>query len=316
MLESPRMTQDYALSEHALAQTMPAGEHNLDHVAHFVPDIEAASSALIKLGFTLTPFSPQSHKPDPDGPLVPAGTGNRCVMLEQGYLEFLTPTHDTPIAAQLRTAMDRYVGVHLVALGTAAPGIDYDRLQRNGFGPLPTLSLQRPIGTETGEETARFSVLRVPPGVMAEGRIQFCQHHTPQWVWQDRWTSHANGVVALRAVIIVVPDLDEAAERYGKYIGMPAVVAGATRRITTRRGDVILMDATTAKQHLGIKPPAMPWIAGYVLLTRDMDAAVKAARKARYKVVETPSHVVVTLPRVLGGRLIYQPETQSSVELR
>jgi hypothetical protein len=316
MLESPRMTSTESLPAYALAQTLPVGEHNLDHVAHFVPDIEAASTALTRLGFTLTPFSPQSHKPDPEGPLVPAGTGNRCVMLEQGYLEFLTPTHDTPIAAQLRASIDRYVGVHLVALGTAAPQIDYDRLQRNGFGPLPTLSLQRPIGTEAGEETARFSVLRVPPGVMAEGRIQFCQHHTPQWVWQERWISHANGVVALRAVIIVVPDLDEAADRYAKYIGMPAVVVGTTRRITTRRGDIILMDGPTAKQHLGIKPPAMPWIAGYVLLTRDMEAALKAARKARYKIVETPTHAVVTMPRVLGGRLIYQSENQSSVELR
>jgi len=41
-------------------------------------------------------------------------------MLERGYLEFLTPTGATPIADQLRSAMQRYVGIHLVALGTAA----------------------------------------------------------------------------------------------------------------------------------------------------------------------------------------------------
>ena len=33
--------------------------------------------------------------------LVPAGTGNRCVMLRRGYLEFLSPTVETPMADQL-----------------------------------------------------------------------------------------------------------------------------------------------------------------------------------------------------------------------
>jgi hypothetical protein len=91
----------------------------LDHVAHFVPHVDSASSALEKLGFTLTPFSEQSHRTEPGGPVMPAGAGNRCVMLEQGYLEFLTPTGDTPVAGQLRTAIKRYTGPHLVAFGTS-----------------------------------------------------------------------------------------------------------------------------------------------------------------------------------------------------
>ena len=125
---------------------MPApGALNVDHVAHFVPDIDAASAALESLGFTLTPFSAQSHRLEPGGPLVPAGTGNRCVMLRSGYLEFLTPTADTPVAQQLRAAMERYVGVHLVAFGTGAPEADRTRLEAQGFDPLPAVSLQRPI---------------------------------------------------------------------------------------------------------------------------------------------------------------------------
>ena len=56
-----------------------------------MPHVEGASAALEQLGFTLTPFSPQSHRLEPGGPLVPAGTANRCVMLERGYLEFVTP---------------------------------------------------------------------------------------------------------------------------------------------------------------------------------------------------------------------------------
>ena len=100
----------------------------IDHAAHFVPDIDAAGAALERLGYTLTPFSAQSHRLKADGPLVSAGTGNRCVMLERGYLEFLTPTGDTPMADQLRRAIARYLGIHLIAFGTDAPEADHARL--------------------------------------------------------------------------------------------------------------------------------------------------------------------------------------------
>src|SRR3954470_2972595 len=150
----------------ARSQVPEKGTLVLDHVAHFVPDADAAADALQKLGFTVTPFSPQSHRPTPDAALVPAGTGNRCVMLKRGYLEFLTPTADTPVANQLRESIGRYTGVHLVALGTADPEADRARLEAGGFKPAPVLGLQRPIGTPDGEQTARFGVSRVPSGTM------------------------------------------------------------------------------------------------------------------------------------------------------
>src|SRR5690242_6418655 len=114
-------------------QVPERGQLNIDHVAHFVAHSDAAAAALSSLGFTLTPFSAQSHRLTPDGPLVPAGSGNRCAMFEYGYLEFLTPTHDTPVANQLRNAISRYVGVHLIAFGTATPDIDHARLAHAGF---------------------------------------------------------------------------------------------------------------------------------------------------------------------------------------
>ena len=92
----------------AAAQAPRAGKLSLDHVAHFVPDIDAASTAFQALGFTLTPFSAQMHRLEDGGPLVPAGAGNRCVMLERGYIECLTPTADTVIADQLNAAIARY----------------------------------------------------------------------------------------------------------------------------------------------------------------------------------------------------------------
>ena len=288
------------------AQVPPAALLNVDHVAHFVPDIDAASAALERLGFTLTPFSPQSHRLEPEGPLVPAGTGNRCVMLERGYLEFLTPTLDTPVADPLRAAIARYIGVHLIAFGTSAPERDHTRLATEGFEPLPPVALQRPIGTESGEDTARFTVVRVPPGRMAEGRIQFCRHHTPQLLWQRRWLEHRNGVLGIAGVFLCAADPEEAAARYSRFTGLEAKRAESTWRIETARGVLVFVQAQTLERSFHVTAPALPWIAGYVLECKAPGATRDYLSRAGAEVTTMArGHLLVPLPPALGGIIVF-----------
>lgn len=297
------------------AQVPPAGALNLDHVAHFVPDTDAASAALERLGFTLTPFSPQSHRLEPEGPLVPAGTGNRCVMLERGYLEFLTPTLDTPVADQLRAAIARYVGVHLIAFGTAAPERDHARLASEGFEPLPPVALQRPISTQSGAATARFTVVRVPPGRMAEGRIQFCRHHTPQLLWQRRWLEHRNGALGITGVVVCVADPKEAAERYGRFTGLEAKMRDSTWRIETARGVLVFVQAQTLERSVHLTAPAVPWIAGYQLECKSPDATREYLTRAGVEVITmTRGHLLVSLPPALGGIVMFAAPGASAPE--
>ena len=290
------------------SQVPQAGELTVDHIAHFVPDIGAAGAALEALGFTLAPFSEQSHRLSAGGPLVPAGTGNRCVMLERGYLEILTPTADTPVANQLRAAIQRYLGGHLIAFGSAAPDLDYARLEKLAYEPLTPVALQRPISTVNGEETARFTVVRVPPWKMPEGRIQFCQHHTPELLWQRRWVEHRNGAVGLSAVLLCVEDPDETAQRYDGYTGLPSTADGPARHIQTARGTLTFVDPATLARVLGLSAPALPWIAGYALESRDLDATRAAVRRAAVRVIEMPGNrFAVALPQALGGAAIFEP---------
>ncbi len=292
----------------ASAQVPAPGELVLDHVAHFVPHIDAASSALEKLGFTLTPFSAQSHRSEPGGPLVPAGAGNRCVMLDRGYLEFLTPTGDTPIASQLRASIKRYVGVHLIAFGTTAPEVDRTRLAKGGFSPLDPVSLQREIDTEHGRETARFTVVRVPPGTMAEGRIQFCQQHTPDLLWQPRWMGHANHASGLTGMILCVTDAQEAAQRYARYTGLLAQVSGSVWRVATPRGYLLFLDPDALRRRLDVAPPALPWIAGTVLTSENMAATGEHLRESGVPVhVLGNRRLLVKLPPAVGGIGIFEP---------
>jgi len=294
-------------TQNPATQPPSPGKLNIDHIAHFVPHIDAAGAALEQAGFTLTPFSEQSHRLEPGGPLVPAGGGNRCVMLSEGYLEFLTPTADTPIAHQLRLAIQRYTGVHLIALGTTTPEADHARLQKNGYAPLPPVALQREIGTSDGTDTARFTVVRVPPGTMAEGRIQYCQQHTPQLLWQPRWLTHPNHARSLAAVILCVADPQEAAQRYARYTGLLAQVAATHWRIDTQRGALLFATPNVIEQQFGITAPSLPWIAGYVL-TSDDTAATQQVLKHNgcdTRALEA-GRALMQWPGSVGGFVLFQ----------
>lgn len=287
------------------AQPPSPGRLNIDHIAHFVPHIDAASAALEQAGFTLTPFSAQSHRLEAGGPLVPAGAGNRCVMLREGYLEFLTPTGDTPIAQQLRAAIQRYTGVHLIAFGSSNAGADHARLDKNGFAPLPAVALQREIGTVDGSGTARFTVVRVPPGTMAEGRIQYCQQHTPELLWQPRWTTHANHARGLAAVIVCVDNPQEAAQRYARFTGLLAQVSGSQWRIDSQRGALLFVTPEALQRTLGMQAPSLPWIAGYVLNSDDLDSTRRHLDDAQCQVSNISGRLLLEWPGTVGGFVLF-----------
>jgi hypothetical protein len=304
------------MNEIADGQLPPPGKISLDHVAHFVPEVDAASDALARLGFTLTPFSPQSHRLQPDGPLVPAGTGNRCVMLRAGYLEFLTPVADTPVASQLRTATGRYVGVHLIAFGTSDALSDHARLKHAGFSPLEPVALQRQIETPQGMDTARFTVVRVPPGTMAEGRIQYCQHLTPQLVWQPRWLAHANGATGLTGVLLCVEDPREAAQRYARFTGLAPQVSGVAWRIDTARGSLAFIDPALCRRTFGVGPPSLPWLAGYTLACSDLTRARTVLTRNGMAQHPMPNErFFVAMPPALGSLLVFEPAGSAPVSL-
>src|SRR5438874_3342455 len=167
-------------------QRPPPGELYLDHVSHFVADLDAAARVCEALGLRVTPSSVQRT---PEGPV---GASNRCVMLEDGYIELLSPTHDTPAANRMRGLMARYAGVQLVCFGTPDAEGERQRLDAQGFEAQAMLELER----EVDGGKARFSVVRAEPAKMPEGRIQFVEQRTPELLWREAEVN----ALSLRAV--------------------------------------------------------------------------------------------------------------------
>jgi hypothetical protein len=271
----------------AQRQRPAPGELNLDHVAHFVPDLGAAAAVWEQLGFVVTPVSHHEVAGKP------AGTSNRCVMLEGGYIELLAPSKenatDTPNAERVRTRMQRFVGVHLACFGTPDAAAEQARLGAHGFEPEPVVHLQREI--ETGESVG-FRVVYVPPGKMPEGRVQYCEHLTPHQVWREGFVNPFR----LRAVYVVADDPEEVAARWGRFGGLLPRPEDGLVRLDTARGHVFLGSQKYIVRLLG-SAPAAPALAGYALSCDDPQHFLDQCRSNGLPVRNN----AVALPPALGG---------------
>jgi hypothetical protein len=296
----------------AFRQTAGPGEIFLDHIAHWVTDIVEAAAAMERLGFTLTLYTEHTNSTAPGEPILPAGSANRCIMLREGYLELLTPTADTAISRELRAGIARYTGVHLIAFNCDDAEAQRTRLMAGGFYQRPVVDLRRITETEDGGSgSLRFTVIRPMPGTMAEGRIQFLTHHTPDLLWQERWMRHANTAERLTDVAICVADPDEAAGRYRRYLGREAERIDGGWLISCDRGRIALLTRTRLEASLpGVKIPTLPYIAGYGVRCRDLDACRVCLKRNQIVYRElTDNMVAVTAPAALGGSLLFTGDT-------
>ena len=156
-----------------------------------------------------------------------------------------------------------------------------------------------------GEGLARFSVVRAAPGKMPEGRIQYCIHHTPELLWQDRWIDHPNGAIAIDSVIIVVSDMAEALPRYQRFTGRrPQSRPDGTAVLALDHGTVILGGPETPLT--GTPPKTLPFVAAYGVKVRDLKATADLLAKNGVAADATVSGVIsVEGGPALGGTVVF-----------
>jgi len=259
----------------------------LDHVSHFVADLDAAAEVFERLGLAVTPLSVQ-HTPEG---LV--GASNRCVMLAEGYIELLMPTHDTPAANRMRGLMARYAGVQLLCFGTPDAEGERQRLDTRGFIAQPMLNLERKVG----KRTARFEVVRAEPAKMPEGRIQFVRQLTPELLWRKPDVND----LGLSSVFVVAEDPPQVAARWAAFASLLPRPLEDRIVLETERGRVEIAQRNVLRELLGEAPPA-PALAGYALKCKDPKAFLARCSKASLDVRGS----AVVLPPALGGAWLIQ----------
>jgi hypothetical protein len=237
----------------------------LDHVGVVGRDVAALAAAFERLGFCLTPLARHEG----------GRTGNRNIMLRQGYLELLSVVGGGH-SATLDRFLARYDGIHILAFAIDDPDATLARLRRAGIGEAAIMRTERAVDDADPDGPRAGFTLITTPDVPA-GRVHLIRHDTPDALWQDRFLHHPNRAVALEEVIIVSDQPAQAAAGLSLRAGRPLLPDPAGGyRLALQRGCVRIVAADAARAVLpDIAPPSVPWIAGVTVRTDDRTVALR-----------------------------------------
>jgi catechol 2,3-dioxygenase-like lactoylglutathione lyase family enzyme len=274
---------------------------SLDHVGIAGRDLDALARAYAALGFTLSPFA-QHHAPGADGVVRPIGTGNRCAMLRQGYLELIAVVDPALPSNTLDRFLARYEGLHIIAFGIDDAEAELARLREAGIAIPGIAWLERPVDTPDGVRTARFARLPLPEA--PEGRIQLIRHLTPELLWQPGLLDHPNRAVSLLEAVLVVDDPAAVAARLGRLAGAAARAEGAGHVVPLGAGRLRIVPQSAAGELFpGLAVPCLPFIAGLVIGTDDGAASIARLAAGRGRAV--PGGFLVDAAHAGGAALLF-----------
>lgn len=175
----------------------------LDHVVINVgPQLDEAADRFQRLGFQLTERGHHS-----------LGSSNHLAIFDNNYLELLGYEPDR---GNLRRELwQSPIGLSGLVWKTRDADATYRHLQQQQLADTPPNAFFRPVILPDGsEQEARFRTVRLNAERVPNGRSFFCQHLTPDAVWQTAWQQHPNGVTQIREFVIAADRPDEAAEVY------------------------------------------------------------------------------------------------------
>lgn len=189
---------------------MKDGLLDIDHLMVSVPDAQSAGRAFEKLGFTVTPLSTMP------------GLANRLVCFPDtdfeggvcNYIELMGLTNVAAAPAPVPELLSRRNGPVSTVLAAGNARISRDQLAERGMQLGPPIELQRQWHLPNGETLALAFAVAIPQLDQSPFYWNFCQHRTPHHYVRSDFTTHANTITRLSAVIAVHEDPVEAARHY------------------------------------------------------------------------------------------------------
>ena len=191
----------------------------LDHAVINVKfEMDRAAPLFEGLGFTITPRGYHS-----------LGSINHLMIFGTDYLELIgLPAGIENPRPEIANSP---LGINGLVFKADDVDTTYARLDELGLAGDPPMSFTRPVALGGAEHTARFRTVKVRPDVFAAGRVYFCEHGTPHLVWRDEWSTHANGVTAIREFVVVAAEPEATAARYADVAGAADIAGGAAEQV-------------------------------------------------------------------------------------
>lgn len=227
----------------------------LDHTGQMRADLDAGAAAWERLGFLLSPETPQQGAMPGTSGMQSWATANRCALFHEGYLELIgirAPDRFNPWAH----FMARHEGAHIAAFRCASADEAWPGMAAQGFAP----PVQRARSTPAGE--MRFRNIFSRDERWPEGRIIVIEHQTPEILWRPELLEHPNGASALRQCLFLSDTPAELAARLASFGADPA-------------GYAVLSAWDFAAMFPGEAAPPLPCMAGQVIAFTDPDRAIR-----------------------------------------
>lgn len=322
------------------------GVTGLHHVGLVVSDIGAARAAYTRLGFVVPPATFPALPPGPGQQPQAFGAGNTHITFASTFLELATVVDDTsngPAAdrirpedqrlhvihapdaalerlttviaettARLRSALDRFEGLHILALQTTDADAVATRMRAAGVPTSGVQRLQRPIETADGTRIEPIGYLELDePSLTPEGRLAVAENPPTDVLAVQVVPDHPNGATALTEVHLSAPDadLDLIIDRYHRYLDLAARADGPSWAFELEQARVVVTPVSRLPEVL---PGAAartdgPAIAGCTLTVRDLAATAEHFSSRDVSYSEHNGRIVVTGAEAAGATLVFSP---------
>src|SRR5579863_3990637 len=176
----------------------------LDHVViNALFDMDRAAALMSRLGFTVTPRGFHS-----------LGSINHLTVFEGHYLELIGLPSGTDVLR--RDVLENPCGLNGLVFRSEDVDASLSVLRGSGLTMLEPQSFSRPVEIDGIEQLARFRTIRTAPDLFEAGRVYYCQHYTPEFVWHRPFMSHANGCHGLSELVVVTTAIEMDSARYAK----------------------------------------------------------------------------------------------------
>ncbi|MCU5775515.1 VOC family protein [Erwiniaceae bacterium BAC15a-03b] len=272
----------------------------VDHVVINVADrLDEASELFRRLGFQL---SERGHHS--------LGSSNHLAIFGENYLELLGYE---PERGNVRQELwQSPLGLSGLVWKTQDADAVFRHLQQQQLAGDPPASFFRPVTLPDGsEQQARFRTTRLRADSVPNGRSFFCQHLTPEAVWQPAWQVHRNGVTNITEFVIAADHPAAAAEVYGQLFTAAQIVAAENGSLQLQAGEtrVRFISGDQARSELGDLPQdydGTPRMVALGFHTTSLDQVRQSLLAGNIRFSEQPQRIAVSAADGFNLALVFR----------
>jgi hypothetical protein len=237
----------------------------------------------------------------------PLGSGNRCIMFENTYLEILASEDAKRPAARITNFLKHHQGAHIICFDCPDSDVVDARVRGLGIETSGVIPLQRDIDTPDGVRTAKFVRTQFDPKGSPEGYIQASTHLTPDYIYQPRYIRHPNGCFRLAETIVVADDLSAFEQKYRRYLGASPVREGKAIRFQLELGTTLtIIGMHDVREMLpGTLLPPIPGIAAVAFRTLALGALKERLTVHGFTAVPIGDRILVPAEEACGVAMIF-----------